>query len=293
MAQTWRSQYYPESWTPPTTQNFYTDAFLQDYSYAGYQHGERGISIPSTKTFDVTKAPYNADKTGSVDATKAIQQAINDAQNNLGGTVYLPAGTYTIQPGTNDFCLEISKSNIYLKGDGIGKTFILNSSYKMHKKNIILVSGSASWTTGTTTKTLLTADILNPVNELPVENPWLFKKGDLIMVRNYINDEWITEHKETDWLGMGSALHGVMYVRYVTKINEIKKVISKDDILFLHRIILSIFGVILFIIKCEDIYSISDDYINFVILILIVIILFFPHITNIKIVKSGLSIKTR
>ncbi len=36
-AQTWRSAYYPTNWTAPTTKNFYTDAFLQDYSYAGYQ----------------------------------------------------------------------------------------------------------------------------------------------------------------------------------------------------------------------------------------------------------------
>lgn len=42
-SQTWRSQYYPENWTPPTNKKFYTDAFLQDYSYAGYQRGEKSI----------------------------------------------------------------------------------------------------------------------------------------------------------------------------------------------------------------------------------------------------------
>ena len=50
------------------------------------------------KTFDVTQAPYNADKTGASDARPAIQNAVNDAiaYGNANGhpavTVLLPAG---------------------------------------------------------------------------------------------------------------------------------------------------------------------------------------------------------
>jgi len=44
---------------------------------------------------DVTKAPYNADSSGTVDATAAIQQAINDARDAR-LVCYLPAGRYLV-----------------------------------------------------------------------------------------------------------------------------------------------------------------------------------------------------
>lgn len=44
--------------------------------------------------YNVTKSPYNADKTGAAMVTSAIQRAINDAHNAGGGTVYVPAGVY-------------------------------------------------------------------------------------------------------------------------------------------------------------------------------------------------------
>ncbi|MBQ9106796.1 MAG: hypothetical protein IJY56_02770 [Clostridia bacterium] len=48
-------------------------------------------------TIDVTKAPYYADNTGKTDATQAIQMAMTHARGYYnGGTVYLPAGIYTI-----------------------------------------------------------------------------------------------------------------------------------------------------------------------------------------------------
>jgi hypothetical protein len=227
-SQTWRSAYYPTTWTNPVTKNFYTDAFLQDYSFAGYHRGEIAIPSPSSKIFDVTKAPYSADKTGIKDATTAIQNAINDAQTNNGGIVYLPAGTYSVNPGSSSYCLHITSSNIVLKGDGKSKTFILNTSYSMNSKSIISVSGSANWTTIPTSKALLTADIMNPVSVLPIDNPSLFKVGDLIVVRNEINDAWITEHKEPDWLGYGSNFGGLMYCRYITAIDLTKKTITID-----------------------------------------------------------------
>ncbi len=44
---------------------------------------------------DVTKAPYLADSTGKADATKAIQQAVNDARENQ-MVCFFPSGTYLI-----------------------------------------------------------------------------------------------------------------------------------------------------------------------------------------------------
>ncbi len=227
-AQEWRCSLYPASWTPPITKDFYDDAFLQDYSYAGYQRGEVVMPDPTGKVFDVTKSPYNADKTGNNDATAAIQKAIDDAQTNSGGIVYLPTGTYKVNPGSSNTCLRISKSNIYLKGDGIGKTFILNTSYAMNNKRIITVSGSGSWLTTPSTKALLTADVMNPINVIPVDNTNLFKPGDMVIIRNEIGDPWITEHKEPEWLGYGSNLEGIIFCRYVTSVDATKKTITID-----------------------------------------------------------------
>jgi Pectate lyase superfamily protein len=54
------------------------------------------IRFPSDPgIIDVTQAPYNADKTGNVDATESIRKAIAD---NLGsrGFIYFPNGTYKV-----------------------------------------------------------------------------------------------------------------------------------------------------------------------------------------------------
>lgn len=46
--------------------------------------------------FDATAAPYSADRGGVVDASAAIQQALDAAGDAGGGTVYLPAGIYRV-----------------------------------------------------------------------------------------------------------------------------------------------------------------------------------------------------
>ncbi|MDE2041362.1 MAG: fibronectin type III domain-containing protein, partial [Patescibacteria group bacterium] len=57
-------------------------------------NGTTIATIPVGKTIDVTQAPYNADPTDTVDATAAINQAIQDA--SPGDVVYMPAGKYLI-----------------------------------------------------------------------------------------------------------------------------------------------------------------------------------------------------
>ncbi|MDG0807993.1 glycosyl hydrolase family 28-related protein [Cohnella rhizosphaerae] len=46
--------------------------------------------------FDATAEPYNADRAGAIDASAAIQQALDAAGGAGGGTVYLPAGIYRV-----------------------------------------------------------------------------------------------------------------------------------------------------------------------------------------------------
>ena len=96
-AQSWRASLYPEDWSPPTNDDkFYTDEFLQDYSYAGYHLGEAEIPDVVENVVDVTAAPYNADPTGTIDATMSIQTAMDEIGAAGGGVVFLPAGTYNV-----------------------------------------------------------------------------------------------------------------------------------------------------------------------------------------------------
>ncbi len=48
-----------------------------------------------------TESPYNADPTGQTDSTDAINRALADCRAAGGGTVWLPAGTYTISSTVN------------------------------------------------------------------------------------------------------------------------------------------------------------------------------------------------
>ena len=73
---------------------------------------------------DVTQPPYNADKTGILDATAAINKALDDYPNMM-AIIYLPEGTYLISntlkwPGYE----RGSYGNEILEGDGIDKTII-------------------------------------------------------------------------------------------------------------------------------------------------------------------------
>ncbi len=73
---------------------------------------------------DVTLAPYYADKTGDLDATAAINKALDDYPNAM-AIIYLPEGTYLISntlkwPGYE----KGSYGNEVLEGDGVDKTII-------------------------------------------------------------------------------------------------------------------------------------------------------------------------
>ncbi|GBG06889.1 hypothetical protein PAT3040_01430 [Paenibacillus agaridevorans] len=64
--------------------------------------------------YNVTAAPYNADNTGATMASNGIQQAIDDAHQAGGGTVYIPAGVYT----SSNLTLK-SNVDFYLAGGAV------------------------------------------------------------------------------------------------------------------------------------------------------------------------------
>jgi hypothetical protein len=95
---------------------------LFDYSYAGYQLGEVGIpkKFKHLKTFDVTD--FGAIANDEISDQDAIQAAINAAEKNNGGIVFFPKGEFLVNvKPTKTNPIEITSSNIILKGSGLGK----------------------------------------------------------------------------------------------------------------------------------------------------------------------------
>lgn len=229
----WRSELYPDSWTTPETNKlFYSDKIIQDFSFAGYHRGEKEIPYITENIIDVTKSPYNADNSGSADATNAIQSAIDAAESAGGGVVYLPAGLYKVSPQNgNSYALLVENSNVVIRGDGAGSTFIQNTETNMRSKHIIKFVGSSSgWKSvpGGSPVEYFLSDVMGPSRAIPVNNASSFCKGEWIIVRSNITEEWISEHNESDWAGYASNFTGLGYCRQVDSINSNSNIIYID-----------------------------------------------------------------
>lgn len=230
----WTSALYPPSWAPPIAKDFATDAFLQDWSYAGYHRGEAeppraGDSrLASVRVFRVTAPPFLADSTGASDATQAIQSALDSAATAKGGVVFLPEGTYRVSTGSNPAALSIRKSNIVLRGAGAGKTFLWNTTTAMNGKSIVRTTGTGSWSSIPANRAVLARDLTGPTATIPLNSVAVFQVGDQVIVRNRITDGWIAEHKESDWMGKGSSLTGIVYQRQILSIDASARTVTLD-----------------------------------------------------------------
>ena len=229
----WQSTMYPTDWSPPDTSNhFYTDAFIQDFSYAGYHLGEIPIPRRNESTLDVTKAPFNADNTGVIDATTSIQKAIDQATRDGGGIVYLPPGTYKISAGNEGECLRISGSNIILRGAGTDQTYLFNDDNEMNGKTIIRVGpvDGTNWDRLPDTHAKITEDLLGPTHLIPVDLPELFNVGDEVIVRNIITSAWANEHLEPEWgtASLANSLDGLIHFREVKAVDLVNNTITID-----------------------------------------------------------------
>ncbi|MBN2309649.1 MAG: hypothetical protein JXR94_11790 [Candidatus Hydrogenedentes bacterium] len=210
----WRSALYPEEWTPAFTDGH--GRFLHDFSYAGYANGEAPLpsddkACPEKATvFDVV-AGYGADNTGAADATSAIQSAINAASVS-GGVVYLPAGLYRC-----DGLLTIAASNVVLRGDGPGVTYVyFTLAEGMSNKSHITFQGSVAQGS----HVLLASDGVNRSAVVQVADAAGLNVGDDVCVGWVITDEFVAEHNMT---GTWQAFNGqwkAFFHRTVTAIND-------------------------------------------------------------------------
>ncbi|HKK19765.1 MAG TPA: glycosyl hydrolase family 28-related protein, partial [Opitutales bacterium] len=217
MVQAWQSSLYPESWTPPENASFDSDQLIQDFSYAGYHRGETPIPSVSSPEFDVTASPYNADPSGNSDSTAAIQAAIDDAAAAGGGVVYLPTGTYLIEPGSNSAALRIQDSNIVLRGAGVGQTFLLNNSYEMREKKVLQIRPAS---TSTGSGVAITTDLLNPTRRIPVADASAFNVGDIVRLEWSFTQDWIDEHNQGSFWSSTSKPSDAEYLREVMAVDS-------------------------------------------------------------------------
>ena len=231
-ASTWRSALYPENWTPGYTNS--SGQFLHDFSYAGYEKGEK--ELPETmEGFFADVTDYGADKTGSTDSTAAIQSAINAVEAAGGGTVYLPAGTYKVKPASNSnaSALRIKGSNILFKGEGEGKTFIRCYAQNMRYCQVINVSPEGgTWDSADDGNYYyLSQDIPNtPTTTIHLNSVGNLKAGDWVIIRSDRTQSWIDEH------GMGGFWYasvnpttmGTTFYRQITSVDAANNTIEID-----------------------------------------------------------------
>jgi hypothetical protein len=195
----WRSELYPVDWTPESTDS--GGRFLHDFSYAGYGRGERPIpqSVPGP-VFDPTAAPYWADPSGVVDATTAIQSALDDAAAAGGGTVQLPPGTFRLTfPGGATRALHLWGDGVVLRGSGPDVTQLFLDETEMRAKTAILIrpTHSSDFYSELGPAQLLAQDLPNRSTSVPVSNPTEFTVGEWITLRSDCTDAFIAEHDQT------------------------------------------------------------------------------------------------
>jgi Pectate lyase superfamily protein len=200
----WRSSLYPADWKPGFSDE--TGRSLQDFSYAGFRYGE--TPDPGALT---TIEVAGADPTGMVDATQILQSALDAAAAKGGAIVHVPAGLYRV-----DGLLQVSNSNLVLRGDGPTKTRLYFSktadmSYKAH------LSFSAPLTVDL--ETPLVTDGVVGSTLVPVTDVMGFAPGDDIAIGFTITPEFINEHNMTGtWIAFNDTWQTV-FRRTVKAVN--------------------------------------------------------------------------
>lgn len=180
----WRSELYPEDWTPAHTGE--DGRFLHDFSYAGYRNGEAalGQALPAT-VIDVVAA-HGADPSGTSDATAAIQAALDAAALAGGAIVSLPPGRYRI-----DGTLTVTASHTVLRGAGAEQSELWLTAVDGMSYGAQLTVGAAP---SLGEHVALVADAPARATAIAVADARAFAVGDDVAIGWTITPEFVTEH---------------------------------------------------------------------------------------------------
>ena len=224
-AQNWRSSLYPENWTPGFSDS--QGHFLHDFSFAGYHSGIDEIPNRNENGIDVTKSPYNADKSGSADATEAIQKALDAAGQKGGGVVFLPAGEYKISvPENKKYGLIIRYSNVVLRGESPSKSFLKCVTTNLRSKTVLLMAPeNTSWGRPNGKPVLLSKDLKLPTYLIPVQDASSFNAGDRICITSDVTDEFAAEH---GCLNSWKAMRGPSFYREIKGVDKVANCLQID-----------------------------------------------------------------
>ena len=216
----WRSSLYPTDWKPGFTDK--EGRFLPDFSYAGYHRGEKPIPQSEAAVLDVTQPPFSADPTGKTDSTAAIQSALDAANAQAGGIVFLPPGTFRVTPPAGQSAaLRIDGSRVVLRGAGVGKTFLVNEDFAMREKTVIAVQAKdPAWWYGDGPTAKACRDFADGSLVLPVDNPGIFQPGDPVIVRNDLTDSFISSLGMTGkWTSQNMKNRALVFQRRIVAVD--------------------------------------------------------------------------
>ncbi len=218
--QPWRSELYPEDWTPE-----FSDAegrFVPDFSYAGYRNSLTPPPVDApADLFSVLD--FGADPTGAADSTAAIQTALDAAEANLGGVVLFPAGLYRC-----DGLLTLSGSHVVLRGEGpqVSQVFFTRVENMAHASHLT-VQGSV----GKVLEWPLAVEGLSRSFEIYVDDATGLTAGDDVTLGWTITPEFIADHNMT---GVWQAFNGTWQPFFR------RQVVSVDTSVSPNRVVLDV-----------------------------------------------------
>lgn len=187
--------------------------FLQDFSDVGYY---RGADLPQKKAPDVVVKkfiPKNANQSnGTDDVTDALQRLIDELP--IGGVLEIPEGTFKVSyRESQNACLRIKNNHVVIRGAGIYKTYIKNSTQAMGRpqdegggKSVILFSNDTTATSEEkTNKKTLKKGYEYPTETLELIDTTGLKADDWVELAWTFNSNWITEYQQGAYWGGASG----------------------------------------------------------------------------------------
>lgn len=197
-----------------------------DFSYAGYNYGEREsfIQIPTApnRTHTIQANPNAVppeDITDKINtALAAIATASTPTTTNpnptVGGTVFIPAGTYRIGAGKTGNAITVSTHNTVIKGAGMGVTILnIDGTYDVggstprksaHFDRAVInfrkensptqpTFNGGGWRYNHNNSTV-TAPVSLGAREITVADASLFPKDSTVVIRQYMWESFVETH---------------------------------------------------------------------------------------------------